>query len=59
MNKNITITLTAREADALLQGLYISTASYDGWSAEEKGNDTIQDIKAWDRIEKKIYEAGN
>ena len=59
MNKSITITLTAREADALLQGLYISTASYDGWTAEEKGSDTVQDIKAWDRIEKKIIEASN
>lgn len=59
MAKNYTITLTEREADALMQALYLSTASFDGWSADEKGAEVVQDIKAWDRIESKIIKASN
>jgi hypothetical protein len=56
MAKAITITLTAREAEALLQATYLSTASYDGCD-DLIDRDVRQDLKAWERIENKIINA--
>ena len=57
MAKKITLTLTEREIEALGAALYIATASYDGWTADEMGSDAVQDMKAWTRIDNKINEA--
>jgi len=54
-----TITLTDKELEAVLWAISLTEASYQGWSAEEKGPETIQDLKALARAESKIYNSSN
>ena len=49
-----TLTLTARELEALYAALNIANGSYDGWPADEIFSELRQDMKAWARIEAKI-----
>lgn len=48
------VTLTEREISALLYALDIANASFDGYDPQELV-DVKQDMKAWNRIEAKLY----
>jgi len=50
-----TIKLTSKELEAILYAIDTTEATFAGWSADEKGTDTIQTLKALARIESKIY----
>lgn len=54
-----TIKLTSKELEAILYAIDTTEATFAGWSAEEKGTDTIQTLKALARIETKIYNNEN
>lgn len=49
------VTLTEREISALLYALDIANSSFDGYEPQELDSDVKQDMKAWNRIEAKLY----
>jgi len=52
--KKVTLELTDREVIALLIAIDITENSYAGWTSEELGSDTRQDLKALSRIQAKL-----
>ena len=54
MTKN-TIQLTDRELEAVLWAIQMAHDSYAGWTNEDKGPETVQDLKALSRVESKIW----
>ena len=58
MSKN-TIQLTDRELEAVLWAIQMAQDSYAGWTAEDKGPETVQDLKALARAEARIWDSSN
>lgn len=50
-----TIEITQKELEAIQWAISMAEASYEGWSKEEIGKETIQDLKALARVEKKLW----
>lgn len=50
------IELTKRQAEALLWAIELTEASYDGWTAADKGAETVADLKVLANAYNKILE---
>lgn len=48
------IKLTNKQAEALLWAIELTKASYDGWTREEMGEDTVSDLSALKRVYDKL-----
>ena len=46
--------LTQRQAEVLRWAIYLTEASFDGWSNEDKGADTVRDLAVLRRVYDKL-----
>lgn len=49
------VELTDKELDAIFWAITLTKDSFDGWSAEDKGPEVIEDLKALARAESKMW----
>lgn len=51
-----TLKLTAKQAEALMWAIELTEASFDGWTNEDKGKETVSDLAALARVYSKLIE---
>jgi hypothetical protein len=50
----VNVTLTKKQAEALLWAIDLTNASYQGWTKEDMGNETNNDLRTLNRAEERL-----
>lgn len=55
MAKRITIELTEFQANQLMWAIELTQNSYDGWTNEDMGADTVRGLKSLELVHEKLW----